>query len=413
MENFGAQGNTETDAVSLSLEQVDQADFYVLIVAWRYGFVPDQQTLSVTHQEYLEALNKKIPCFVYLAASATDGPHHDSPSSHSSTRDPEHRTQLEAFRALLLKSHILDTFVEPGDLAVKVVADLSNHLLGELRAEQARERGVPYDLPPRVPGFVGREQEQHELCDALRRGESVGLSALVVGMAGVGKSALAAEVVHTLASDKPEHFPNGITWVRCDNLTGLEGLATLDDRLLDAWNASLPYEAANAAVLPEDAVMLREQGLRVRLRPPAGRAEPQTALVLLDNVEPGLPLGRALETLNALGIRVLITSRAYPSARGLRVKQLDVLDPAAALALFAERYTAADGEWDALRDNEATSDVVVEHRPAVCIACQTPLTEASVVLRERRQVQELPPVRLVVTEHQALHVRCPRCQAKP
>jgi transposase len=34
----------------------------------------------------------------------------------------------------------------------------------------------------------------------------------------------------------------------------------------------------------------------------------------------------------------------------------------------------------------ATSDVVVEHRPAVCIACQTPLTEASVVLRERRQV---------------------------
>jgi transposase len=59
----------------------------------------------------------------------------------------------------------------------------------------------------------------------------------------------------------------------------------------------------------------------------------------------------------------------------------------------------------------ATPDAVVEHRPAVCSQCHTPLDEAAVVLRERRQVQDLPPVRLVVTEHQALHVRCPACQA--
>jgi transposase len=59
----------------------------------------------------------------------------------------------------------------------------------------------------------------------------------------------------------------------------------------------------------------------------------------------------------------------------------------------------------------ATPDVVVEHRPAVCTSCRTPLDEASVVLRERRQVRELPAVRLVVSEHQALHVRCLACQA--
>jgi transposase len=60
----------------------------------------------------------------------------------------------------------------------------------------------------------------------------------------------------------------------------------------------------------------------------------------------------------------------------------------------------------------ATSDAVVEHRPAVCSTCQAELDEAPVIARERRQVQELPPVvRLVVTEHQALHLRCPRCQA--
>jgi transposase len=60
----------------------------------------------------------------------------------------------------------------------------------------------------------------------------------------------------------------------------------------------------------------------------------------------------------------------------------------------------------------ATPDAVVEHRPVVCAGCQTPLGEtASVVGRERRQVQDLPPVRLVVREHQALRLRCPACQA--
>lgn len=58
----------------------------------------------------------------------------------------------------------------------------------------------------------------------------------------------------------------------------------------------------------------------------------------------------------------------------------------------------------------ATPDTVVEHRPAVCEQCQMPLDDAAVVLRERRQVQELPPgVRLLVHEHQALHLCCSHC----
>ena len=60
----------------------------------------------------------------------------------------------------------------------------------------------------------------------------------------------------------------------------------------------------------------------------------------------------------------------------------------------------------------ATPDVVVEHRPPVCSGCQAPLAaDAPVVLRERRQVHDLPPLRLHITEHRALHVRCPACQS--
>jgi transposase len=58
----------------------------------------------------------------------------------------------------------------------------------------------------------------------------------------------------------------------------------------------------------------------------------------------------------------------------------------------------------------ATPDELVEHRPAVCTSCQTPLDETALVTGyERRQVRDLPPVRLVVREHRALRVRCPAC----
>src|SRR5260221_13350286 len=59
----------------------------------------------------------------------------------------------------------------------------------------------------------------------------------------------------------------------------------------------------------------------------------------------------------------------------------------------------------------ATPDVVEEHRPVACGHCQRPLEDGSVVLRERRQVHELPPLRLLVREHDAMHVRCPACHA--
>jgi transposase len=58
----------------------------------------------------------------------------------------------------------------------------------------------------------------------------------------------------------------------------------------------------------------------------------------------------------------------------------------------------------------ATPDHVVVHRPDVCTHCQTALEGLPAERVERRQVRELPPVRLVVTEHQAERVRCPQCR---
>ena len=54
-------------------------------------------------------------------------------------------------------------------------------------------------------------------------------------------------------------------------------------------------------------------------------------------------------------------------------------------------------------------DVIAVHPPIACRACGQGLDEAPVVRRERRQVVDLPPIRLQVTEHQAETRRCAGC----
>jgi hypothetical protein len=60
----------------------------------------------------------------------------------------------------------------------------------------------------------------------------------------------------------------------------------------------------------------------------------------------------------------------------------------------------------------AAPDVVETHRPSQCEACQRELPPDAPSWVERRQVSELPPVRLQVIEHQIVHVRCPSCEAR-
>jgi transposase len=57
-------------------------------------------------------------------------------------------------------------------------------------------------------------------------------------------------------------------------------------------------------------------------------------------------------------------------------------------------------------------DAVEAHRPAACRACGGSLAGGEVAAVERRQVFELPPLRLEVTEHRAETVCCPRCGAE-
>jgi hypothetical protein len=81
---------------------------------------------------------------------------------------------------------------------------------------------------------------------------------------------------------------------------------------------------------------------------------PSAKLVLLDNVEPGLPLERLFDTLEPLGVVSLVTTPVEPTSQHIRLLNLEVLDPDAGVRLFTERYAGRGGRWDAPRDMAAT-----------------------------------------------------------
>lgn len=58
----------------------------------------------------------------------------------------------------------------------------------------------------------------------------------------------------------------------------------------------------------------------------------------------------------------------------------------------------------------AEPDTITVHRPQMCQHCQQPFDEhQQAVAVDKRQVHDLPPLRVIVTEHQAETLGCPHC----
>ncbi|MCB0169320.1 MAG: tetratricopeptide repeat protein, partial [Anaerolineae bacterium] len=126
---------------------------------------------------------------------------------------------------------------------------------------QSRHRPSPLQRPRRAEHFTGREQELAQLLADLQPGQVVTLT----GPGGIGKSALAAEAIWTLAPDNapPDRFPDGIVFYsfygQPDTALALEHLVrSFDDtardssppaayRLLSGKQALIILDGAEAA----------------------------------------------------------------------------------------------------------------------------------------------------------------------
>ena len=111
---------SDAEAVPASLNMVDEADIYMLILAHRYGYVPDANNpsrISVTEHEYNRAVERKMPILTFVM-------HEDHPVKAADVEKGEGAVKLETFkkRALLKVTNLFDS---PADLRAHIINSLS------------------------------------------------------------------------------------------------------------------------------------------------------------------------------------------------------------------------------------------------------------------------------------------------
>jgi tetratricopeptide (TPR) repeat protein len=151
-------------------ERVEECDALVLLVAYRYGNIPDGETRSITQLEYEHALKLKIPVRIYLT---------DDAFSCSPRVVDDNRGRINGFRTALSKTHTCSYFSTSEGLYEKLTADLKQFPVPPYTAN-------PYALQA---NFTGRVAERSFLSDWLTKDQHPMLSLIAFG--GMGKSALA------------------------------------------------------------------------------------------------------------------------------------------------------------------------------------------------------------------------------
>ena len=121
-------------------------------------------------------------------------------------------------------SEVLAAAGHPTLAALRHVAETESEKA--LLAPWEGESGGPVARPPfqaisDIPYFVGREDLLADVKEALRRGQTCTLQ----GMAGVGKTALAARLAYEMRSE----FSDGVLWARLDRSPAMAILSTFAD----------------------------------------------------------------------------------------------------------------------------------------------------------------------------------------
>lgn len=139
MELWGSEAEAPLES---SIKKVNECSLFILIVGFRYGSVLEHRGKSITQIEYETAISARIPTLVYIIDD-------DHPVSIQHI-DFEHIVELNDFKALLKKRHVVSTFTTPSDLGAKVLVDIQREINKTangkaIDVEDAHEDDIPRD----------------------------------------------------------------------------------------------------------------------------------------------------------------------------------------------------------------------------------------------------------------------------
>jgi tetratricopeptide (TPR) repeat protein len=164
----------------------------------------------------------------------------------------------DTFNGIKLESFIffLGQMEKIGVRDVSFEHKISGDVLGPM-IEKASSPGpsIPLQLPPRTEHFINREKELELLLNSLRPGSTVA----IFGPGGIGKSALAGEVLYQLTEDgkrAPLSFPDGILFHSFDHQPESSLAFEAFALAYDEEPAPNPFSAAQRALSRRKAIIV-------------------------------------------------------------------------------------------------------------------------------------------------------------
>jgi len=117
MEYFPAGDASPFDYIK---QQIDQVDYYILVLAGKYGTVNEAEGISYTEMEFNYAREKKIPIAVLLYKDI------DNLTGKQLEKDPVKREKLETFRKACKNGRMADFWENRDQLKMKVKDAIRN-----------------------------------------------------------------------------------------------------------------------------------------------------------------------------------------------------------------------------------------------------------------------------------------------